>query len=201
MEKLPPNRLADIDARSALLSSILQAVQGAKVDIPLIDCLAARLFTVLEVDNLEIKHIKNTLFQYDGTLLTPELCALLSRQFAARCWELPYGPLNIYVRPVRPEWIPVEIVAMTPVLWRDAYPGQELKLYCMSGHPAGHTLSKRVSDSWLRKLAYTVGYNRRLQFEGESADLVGLRFWGRAVANEDGEFDFDEMNIDAKLKK
>lgn len=147
------------------------------------------------------QHILQTLLQYTGREMSARTINLVARQLAARRDALPHMPLMHLQYPVA-EWAAFEILDAIPSLWRDRE-GHMLRLYTLTGKVAGLVYDKKLPDSWLRGLAYRIGYTRRFIYSDEPKDLVGLRLWADVAPSERDpkQPDFREMVVDAQLMK
>lgn len=146
-------------------------------------------------------YLLQTLMQYEGRKLTRRWADIFSRQLVARVGELMSGVIHPYEFPCRAEWIPMEIYSVRQVPWHHGAVGQELQLYCLAGHPAGHVLPRKVPDRWLSWLAYQVGFSRRLPYT-DPQNLTGLRFWAYAEPADDPPvYAINKWSVDVKMRR
>lgn len=151
-------------------------------------------------DDDMIENTFQTLMQYEGRTLSERWIDTLSRQIAARLDELRTNRLLIYERPVRDEWVPVEILEVTPTKVGDKR-GMAVRMYCLAGHPAGYQLTKTFPENWLAYLAYQIGFSTRIQYNYDCNELVGLRMWAslKIPPRLEDEIIFDEWGITSRL--
>ena len=198
--KLPRVNLDKLDASHSDFVKMFWRFSGEKLTSELCKRIAWNVEGALEVSaNL----CYQTLMQYEGKVLDSKWCALLARQLVARQDELDVGVLQLFDRPIRDEWVALEIYKLTACQWRDHGQGMLIDLYCLTGHPAGHTLKKKFPEGWLSFLAYRIGYSRTVRYEHDPQELVGLRFWGYLLAarRDPNDLDFEDWKIDVKLKR
>lgn len=147
--------------------------------------------------------VMQTMLQYLADKVDTPFIDRMSRQLLGRHAELEYGPLMPYVRPVKLEWVPFEIAKVMKTIWNGNKPGQLMTFYCLAGSPAGHRLDKKLPESWLRFIAYKIGYTRRINYnDDEPWQFLGLRFWGLvtpAIEDQDS-LNFSEWAIDSQMK-
>lgn len=197
--KLPKVDLAQLETLHLDFFRMFQRHIGQPLEGGLCRRLAMNIHYALDSDP---EAVFQTLMQYQGRELSTYWCRLLSWQLVGRRAELQAGPLQLFEHPIRDEWVPMEILSLRPCIWRTDQNGQYLDFHCLSGHPAGHTLSKKFPENWLAWLAYRIGYSRRLRYEYEPEEMTGLRFWGYLRAVEDSEeLDFDEWDVDRQCKQ
>lgn len=159
------------------LGVVLTRYQGLTVDLDVARAVAARANTYFD-DTISFDFMVETLHQYRGRVLDADFIQLLALQLVARRRELKTGALTLYTKPIKAEWVALELTDLQETTWRVTEAGQLLKLFAFSGHPAGHRLEKKVPTPWLNFLAYQVGFTRRRRFEGFPWTLIGTRFWG-----------------------
>lgn len=178
----------------------LRPYLGSTLDVLLAKRLANQLNTASD-DSMPFQSLFDTFAQYEGKGLDIDSAAILSMQIAGREDELKDGALKLYSHPVKEEWVPLEIIAVTPAPWREGEAGQEIELLALGGHPAGHTLRKVVPEPWLNYLAYQVGFSRRRRYPEEPWMFTGLRLWGYLVPDEDNtQLQFENWGVSDKLK-
>jgi hypothetical protein len=147
-------------------------------------------------------NLQNTFLQYANRPVDERFARVLARQLAARAKTLTRGPLLAYERPVKPEWVYLEVTGLKAALWRGEKSGVDLQLDALSGHPAGNLLHLKVPISWLSFLAYRIGFSRRVRYDDEPRLFVGLRFLGYLKPRLDStEPDFEDWFIDKQCKK
>jgi len=200
LPKLPRNKLGDIDFFHDDFIKLFHHHAGERLSPDLCKRLAWNIEGAVDASR---NHVYQTLMQYEGRVLNDRWCNLLSRQVVARLGELKSGVLQLFDRPIREEWVALEVYQVDACEWGDNQPGVLMNLYALTGHPAGHVLQKKFPESWLSFLAYRIGYSRRIQYDQEPHMLTGFRFWGylKPSQRDPNELEFDDWQIDAKLKK
>jgi len=192
--KLPRLRLGTIDKTHDRAVESMGRFSGRYLTREICKPLAMSFSLLLNSE--ETPDIYGTLVQYEGMMLTPEWIDLVSRQLVARKEELGGGPLRLFERPIRDEWVPLEVYSIKPCVWRDNDPGQMLQFYCLAGHPAGHHLQKKLPERFLSYMAYKIGFSRRIQFDHDPLQMIGLRFWGYLLADTEESSDLSFENWD-----
>jgi hypothetical protein len=183
MTPVPKINLGKTDRLTSLFVSLLP--KGTTLLYPDIDRVADRIDKnpIKVLEKLNRKHLLTTLSQYLGKVMTPRTANSIARQLAGRFAELHIMPLPVF-QVVAPGWVALEIIAAKPVPWRETDYGHLFTLYALTGSMAGVTFDKKFPDSWLRGLAYKLGYSRRNTYSDNGADLIGLRFWGSIALSE-----------------
>jgi hypothetical protein len=200
---LPPIPRLNVDkivGRARALADYFSHLQGRQVS----PVLAASTGAVIarHCGYPDAHNCVQTMMQYVGETVTPELITMLSTQFAGREPDLASMPLVGYSRPERPEWIAMEVQTCQACTWRSSDPGVQFRLYCFNGHPAGHTVVRKFPEAFLHYFAYQVGWSRRTEFDGDARHFVGLRFWGYLVPVPDSdEVRFDDWGLTPAFKK
>jgi hypothetical protein len=199
---LPKLRLPEIVHRRQWVGEILGKglSQGEEVTAAVVRYLAVELNTASN-DELSFEAVFETLIQYRGQRFDTGFVELLAAQIAGRYDEIRQGALALYSRPERKEWVALEIQQLVPCVWRDNRPGQQITLYALNGHPAGHTLVQRVPESWLSFLAYRIGFTKRYRYPEEPWMLTGLRLWGYIVPADDASLVFEQWQICKPMKE
>lgn len=147
-----------------------------------------------------LNHIRDTLLQYVDETISDNLIYLLSYQIACRWNELCDGILLRSGSFLREEWLPLEILKINSAVWQGTpNAGIALLLFCLSGRLAGQQLYKVVPEGWLNWLVYQIGFSKRLTYDYEPANLLGLRFYGYVAPQEDG-YELTEWNSDCAFK-
>lgn len=200
--KPPANRLLTVDDLHRELFTLLGRTPSKTVTAEVCHRWALSLQLGVDAfDRVDQRKLLQSLMQYEGKRLTRRWVDVLARQLAARLNELRVSVIQLYDQPSRAEWLPLEIYTMRRVPWKADQAGQELQLYCLAGHPAGHLLPRKVPERWLSWLAYQIGFTRRLQYN-EPTDLVGFRFWSYGVpAGDPPEFDLQSWATDSKMRQ
>ncbi len=201
MTRPPPIRLPKLDALHSDFVRMFARFEQSVLDGSLCRRITSNVHMALNDPRIDADHLFQTLMQYEGRQLDDKWCDLLARQIVARQEELRAGVLHLFERPIRDEWVPMEIYEVEECEWRDRPEGQALTLYCLAGHPAGHRLVKRVPENFLAFLAYRVGFNRRMVYEHEPKCFVGFRLWGLLKVGRGDELDFEEWMVDSPMKK
>lgn len=135
----------------------------------------------------------------DKTLDKPLLLRMSLQLTVNRGVLLDGQPLHRFDGVSEPEWVPFIVCAMTPCSF-GAKPGLRLLLRVIAGQYAGYSTERSVPVGFLTKLAYDVGFSRRLQYE-QPADLIGLMFAGLAVPTTESELQFEDYKVSAAMKK
>lgn len=167
----------------AALQITLQRYRGLAVTSDVARAVAARANTYFD-DKINFDFMFETLHQYRGRTLDDEFIRLLALQLVSRRDELRGGALTLFSKPIKEEWVALELTDVQEAAWREQERGALLKLFAFSGHPAGHCLQKKVPERWLNFLAYQVGFTRRRRYEDLPWTLIGTRFWGFLVPDE-----------------
>lgn len=204
-EALLPIPKVNVDRNLATARTIETAI-AVRVGEVITETMALRWATLLMglLQCPDVDVLTQTLFQYVGRTVDRRFARLLSLQLVGRERELALGPLVAYDRPVRAEWIALEIRKVTPCIWQDkrgARDGADLSMLVLSGHPAGHILLRKFPESWLNGFAYEVAFNRRLNYDGDIRHFIGMRFLGYLQPQEGQELVFVEWWVPEKLRK
>jgi hypothetical protein len=164
--------------------------------------MASAIFDILP-GSIKFDNLYQTLLQYADKPLSVGLCHTISRQLAVRRSELGSSVIQACPAPVYNEWIPVEIYRMDKCSWMDGKPGVSISMYCLGSSVAGNMLVKRVPESWVSFLAYNIGFNRRLQYDYNPKQLIGLRIWSYVIPNPEKPdlMDFADWGIDPQMRK
>lgn len=197
--KLPKVKLSELDGQHADLFRMLSVF----CSVPLTDEACVRIAANLLVafnERYPYENIRQTVFQYKGMRLLPEEVDKLALQIVARQEELLRGVLLPYRGPTRAGWSLVEIVEVRNVVWKGDRQGRELHLKCLTGHPAGVTVVKKVPDGWLSFLAYRIGFTRRRVYDYNPLHFVGLRIWAYLKPDEE-TYDFEEWEVNSAILK
>jgi len=165
------------------LQTTLTRYWGLTIDLDVARAIAARANTYFD-DAISFDFMFETLHQYCGARLDDVFIRKLALQLVARRRELQQGPLALFTKPIKEEWVALELTDLQEALWRGTDAGHILKLFAFSGHPAGHRLEKKVPSAWLNFLAYQVGFSRRRRYEELPWTLIGTRFWGYLVPDQ-----------------
>lgn len=197
----PPIKLQALDALHSDFVRMFAKFEGQVLDGPLCRRIATNVHLALDDTRIDGDHLFQTLVQYEGRQLDPRWCDLLARQIVARRAELRAGVLHLFERPIREEWVPLEIYTVSECEWRDRPEGYALTMYCLAGHPAGHRLTKKLPEAFFGYLAYQIGFNSRMRYDHRPERLVGFRLWGLLKAGRGDELDFEEWAVNASMKK
>jgi len=203
LPKLPRVKLDELDYLHEDLVSMFLRFEGKKLTPELCLRLARNLSFALE-GGVNVDHAFQTLMQYENKELNKHWSSLLARQVVARQYELAGGPLQLFdKRPVRDEWVALEIMSSKPCDWRGKPAGIELTFYCLTGHPAGHLLAKKFPENWIAYLAYRIGFSRRLRYNYETWTLEGLRFFGYLLGakRDPADLDFEDWVVNPAVKR
>jgi hypothetical protein len=204
---LPRGKLTKVTDLAQELQRELRRYIGSVMTSELAKALSVRAATVLGDQNLVDQEsvtssLAKTFEQYNGQEFSPYLNKILSWQISARLDELHRGMLVQYTRPLRQEWIAVEIVDVQPSVWRGEKRGCLMTFFVLSGHPAGHTVTRNFPESWLRGFAYQIGFSRRIQYDEEPKHFIGLRIWGYLQPDETSpEISFERWEISPAFRK
>jgi hypothetical protein len=78
--------------------------------------------------------------------------------------------------------------------------GTELHLLVIAGRYAGSSAVKRCPTAFLGRLAYDLGFNRRLVYDRPS-ELDGLLFAGLLVPTTENELQFEHYQLNTAMKR
>jgi hypothetical protein len=181
---LPRVKLARVDKLTGLFVSLLPR-GGTLFTMQDVQRLVNRVDggSIKALANLSATHVRTTLCQYVGRQMTSRLVNLIARQMAGRFDDLHIMPLPSF-QEVRPGWAAFEVVDAKPVPWRETDYGHAFTLYALTGPMSGVTFDKKFPDSWLRGLAYRLGYSRRNIYEDNARDMIGFRFWANVALSD-----------------
>ena len=171
-----PGLLRDVFA----LQRMLSRYRNESMSIEVARAMASRVVTYFD-DEVSYPFLVETLIQYKGGLMDEAFLQTLALQLVSRREELDRAPLTLYHKPIRSEWVALELIGTQETTWRDNERGIALELFALNGHPAGHTLTKKVPENWLNFLAYQVGFSRTRRYGFEPWTLIGVKFWGYLV--------------------
>jgi hypothetical protein len=197
--KPPKVKLVDLDEQHADTLRMLLRFSAKPYDDPACIRIATNLYSSTG-ERYPFDHIRQTLFQYKDQFLLPEEVDRLARQLTARSAEWRRGPILPYKGPARAEWVAVEIRSVERAEWKSGKAAQTLGMYCLTGHPAGVTIPKKVPEGWLSFLAYRIGFSRRKTYDYDPRHFLGLRFWAYIRPKDDG-YDFEEWEVDSRILK
>jgi hypothetical protein len=140
------------------------------------------------------RFILQTLMSYRDEVLTLKKINILSRQLAVLSADpSPLGPKLKYEGIAVPEWIPLEVLSTKYTDWRGlANGGINFTFYVLAGTPAGYTVERKLPLTFLARMAYTLGYSKKFNYDYEPSNFIGFRFWVLATPAE-GEFKFEEF--------
>lgn len=208
--ELPPLPRVKLKAVIELATAVafeLDAFKDELVTDRLVHVLATRTLGPLEVGwSSALTNLSKTFAQYVGRKLTVDLIKTLSWQIAARMDELQSSLLVAYTKPVKQEWIGVEIANAQPSLWRGDQRGVQFTFFALSGHPAGHTVVRNFPETWLNWFAYQIAFSRRIIYCGDECNgdprhFIGMRIWGYLQPDpESDEISFDQWQINPQFK-
>lgn len=201
MSGQPPRiSLITLRQRRADVEEVFQRYIDTPIDVVLARRLAMELSSFSD-GQLPFDLMFDSMAQYVGRVLDQVLIDILSMQVAGRFKEAKTSVLKAFTYPERSEWVPLEITHTAPYAWRGRYPGTALTLYAWGGQPAGHSLVKQVPDSWLRYLAYVIGFSKRWRYEDEPWALRGLMMWGYLVPDEEATaLNFEKWEMSKQMK-
>ena len=201
LPKIPKFDLSATQDRQAWVAESLTARMSGEVNVNSAAQIAAHLNAAFD-DDIPAQHIYDTIAQYQGRVVDPGLIHILSWQIAGRYDELRESPLALYTHPERAEWVPVEIIGVAKTTWKSSGRGVALHMRTLAGHPSGHTLVKKVPETWLAYLAYQVGFSKRMRYPDEPWVFVGLYFCGYLVPDEDtDQLSFEAWGMTDGMKK
>lgn len=197
--QLPKVSLPKVERAHLFFIDQLNGWHGEILD----DDKCASICRLISLPDPQSGNLFETLLQYAGRRVDDRLKDMISRQLAARMKELEHGPIQMFSDPVISEWVPMEVFRVVECPWRDNALGCRLKLYCLSGRPAGSFLYKKFPESWMAYFAYRLGFSRRVQYDYNLSHFIGLRFWGYVVSVElsDGKLDFEDWKLDSGMSK
>lgn len=110
----------------------------------------------------------------------------LAYQLSGRYQELERGAIAPFTEPSLDGWVGVVVEGMEPAEWRDGRAASIMHLRCFYGHIAGVTLQRKVPDSYLRGMAYSLGFSRKLVYQDQPEDYTGLMMWAYITVDEEG---------------
>lgn len=199
---VPRVKLADVLLDGATVISLLRRKLQQELTEDLARWLANGIADALEHGSTS--NIFETLLQYRGQIIDSRFCSIMGMQFAARQDELHKGFLLKFDRPLKKEWVAIEIVDIVETPWisrRGTEGGAELFMVALTGHPAGHPMRRKFPLRWLNGFAYKVGFSRRTPYEQDIRHFVRMQFWGYLTPQEGSEIVFEEVAIPAKELK
>lgn len=182
--QLPRIKLAEVDKLASIFTGLLprEARELTVADVQgVVRSLSSHPKQALA--NLPERTVTATLLQYAGKAMTPRLVNTIARQMAGRFDALFVMPLQAF-QVIVTGWTAFEIVAAAPTPWRETDDGHRYTLYALTGGMAGTTFDKKFPDSWIRGLAYRLGYSRRSVYSDNGSDLTGFRFWANVVVSD-----------------
>lgn len=157
---------------------------------------------VYSYDDERLRHgLDQTVRQLDGRPLGLRAARRLAWQIAARTDELLKGPIVWFDSPSANGWVALEVMGIQAAEWKDGSDAVNLRLFCLTGTPAGFEVIKKVPTRWLRAPAYGIGWSRRTPYPDDPRMFVGLRFWAYLVTRTGGELDLQSWATDRKLLK
>ncbi len=197
---LPYFRLTDVQFTTATLTRAFREYRDQRVTPAL--ALRMAIDAGKALDGVPEVNLHQTFIQYTGQVVDERLEGILAAQMAAREGELSRAPIVAYDRPTKPEWVAMEVVSVTPAVWRENEAGTIMGFKAMSGHPAGHLLKRKFPNPWLNFFAYQVGFSRRIEFDLDPRHFLGLMLWGYLVPVVDSpEIKFDDWDLSSAFKK
>lgn len=198
---MTPKQLKAIRLRQVSISNQILA----KLDMVLNADLVIDLSKALQLlDPPNTRNLFLTLSQYEGTKISNDFANTVSWQLAARWDELNLGVLTQFQHVIKPEWALLKIAGTANTTWKDvADAGQTLRIKALTGHAAGHILAKKVPNTWLRWLAYQIGFSRRLLYTDDPWLFTGLELWGYLCPNpqQPANAEFSEWQVNPAIKK
>lgn len=199
-EKPPAIKLTELLETQRWARGTLSPYRGVPMDVGIAKRLAIEFNTASNGD-MPTEALFNTFVQYVGTVLTNDFADILSFQIAARRKELRNGALVLYTHPIREEWVPLEVVAVAPAVWRQGSPGVLLSMRALGGHPAGHVLVKKLPETWMGFFARVVGCSMKTPYGGEPWVFQGLLLWGYLVPDvTQGALNFKKWGIGPNMR-
>lgn len=202
---IPAVRLNKLQIVRERVQECLHSYLGFTLTLGVCEALATRIYPLLGkyFCRDDVPSVAQSISAYLQKKLDANLIDALGYQLVARAEEMLNGPLVPYsAAPVR-EWCPFTILRVDPDVWKTGMPASILSLKAEWGRPAGNLFQKKVPDSWLRGLAYSLGYSRRLPYPDEPVQLTGLRFWAYVQPHEDSSqgLVFMKWEMDQRLRK
>ena len=144
--------------------------------------------------------LANTLSREYGQAVTRDLLVRLAYQLVANRKELEAGRAVMPLKGVpAPEWVPFLIRRLVPCSMGPRS-GTELHLLVIAGRYAGSSAVKRCPTAFLGRLAYDLGFNRRLVYDRPS-ELDGLLFAGLLVPTTENELQFEHYQLNTAMKR
>lgn len=140
--------------------------------------------------------VYSSLLPYTDQPMSEDQALSLAYQMGGRMTELEVGPISPHLEPEFSQWLGVEVVEMQPCEWKDGRAAQLMHLRCFIGHMAGRTLVRKVPETYLRGMAYEVGFSRKFVYDDRPELFIGLAFWAflRVTEGEDYRVEAYEMN-------
>lgn len=199
---VPKVKLADVLIDGSTVISLLRRKLQQELTEDLASYLANGIAEALE--HGATPNIFETLLQYRGQIIDSRFCSTIGMQFAARQEELYKGFLLKFDRPLKKEWVAIEIVDIVETPWisrRGTEGGAELFMVALTGHPAGHPLRRKFPLRWLNGFAYKLGFSRRTPYDQEIRHFVRMHFWGYLAPQEGNEIVFEDVAIPSRELK
>ncbi len=160
----------------------------------------ARDFAALNYEVRALVGIRRTLRQLVGQRLTAISAERLAWQLVGRTHELMGGnPVALFDKPTANGWALVEIIDAVPSEWPGGKRAVDMRLWALTGGPAGFTFVKKVPEGWFRYLVYQLAYTRRIEYPDTPALLRGVRFWAHLVTVGAGELEMVTWKTDSKV--
>jgi hypothetical protein len=196
---LPRVSLDKIDAGARPIARAILLSAGECVTYAHVDRWAPVI--AIALDRRVTESLTDTLSQFVGRPIFAELANQLAYQLVSRSDELDRGPLLPYQTTVRTEWVGLEVQNVAETVWREDRRGVMLKLFALTGHPAGYKLERKVPAKFLDFFAYQLGFSRRVTYDGDPRHFIGLRFFAYVTPTPEGDMSFNTFEMTAKVKK
>lgn len=184
MKDLPRIRLAEVDKLTDLFTRLFPT-EPRELTVEDVKGVVAALANHPQerLRQLPERTVTATLLQYVGKVMTSRTVNIIARQMAGRFDALFVMPLQSF-QAIVAGWTAFEIIDAVPSPWRETDYGHKYTLYALTGGMAGTTFDKKFPDTWIRGLAYRLGYSRRTVYADDGRDLTGFRLWANVVVSE-----------------
>lgn len=148
----------------------------------------------------QLAALADTLLQYHGLILDMPTLRRMAMQCTCNRKMLEDGqPLRRFTGVLQPEWVPFQIVDLQPCQF-GAKPGMQLDLLVIGGAYAGFPAEKKCPTRFLARMAYDIGFSKRLLYD-EPSDLLGLKFAGYILPTQEPELHFEYYAITSPMAR
>lgn len=185
-----------------LNTSVFSDWVGSRVDMDVIKIFVRGIQEYFKFDSCDlVTHtaIVDTLSLYMNEELTNFLAQKICLQLA---WNIDYikdgNTIPEIISITEPTWLPFQIIEFSLVPSNDSL--VRASFLAFAGRQAGYTFSRVMPFRYLRYFAYQIGFSRKYQYDDNPGDLIGLRFIGLAVPDENG-FDIVRFSLNQSISK